>query len=106
MELLWADEDADYIRSRSKRYRGALDIEPAWTQEVLADEHLVAVFPYPSSRVGASGFIGYSPSAERVLTVIAYHGLDGELHGMNSWPASGRDLATYRKAVADDENTQ
>lgn len=69
----------------------------------MADEHLVEVFPYPSSRVGASGFIGYSPSAGRVLVVIAYRGLDGELHGMNSWPASGRDLATYRKAVSDDE---
>jgi hypothetical protein len=105
VELLWAEEDAEYIGSRSARYRGALDIELEWTQEVMADDHLVEVFPYPSSRVGASGFIGYSPSAERVLVVIAYQGLDGELHGMNSWPASGRDLATYRKAVADDENT-
>jgi hypothetical protein len=103
VELWWADEDADYIRSRSARYPGAMDVEPEWTQEVMADEHLVELSPYPASRVGASGFIGYSPSAGRVLVVIAYSDLDGELHGMNAWPASGRDLATYRKAVTDDE---
>lgn len=103
VELWWADEDADYIHSRSARYRGAVDLEPAWTQEVMADEYLVELSPYPASRVGASGFIGYSPSAGRVLVVIAYRDSDGELHGMNAWPASGRDLATYKRAVSDDE---
>lgn len=103
VELWWADEDADYIHSRSARYRDAVDLEPAWTQEVMTDEYLVELSPYPASRVGASGFIGYSPSAGRVLVVIAYRDLDGELHGMNAWPASGRDLATYKRAVSDDE---
>lgn len=101
--MWWADEDADYIRGRSTRYLGALNVEPAWTQEVMADEHLVELSPYPSSRVRALGFLGYSPSAGRVLVVIAYRDLDGELHGMNAWPASGRDLTTYQKAVKDDE---
>jgi hypothetical protein len=105
VELWWADEDADYIRSRSARYRGAVDLEPEWTQEMMADEHLVELSPYPASRVRASGFIGYSPSAGRVLVVIAYRDVDGELHGMNAWPASGRDLATYRRAVSDDEES-
>lgn len=105
MKLWWADEEADYLRSRSARYRGALDLEPEWTQEVMADDYLVEVSPYPASRVGASGFIGYSPSARRVLVVIAYRDLDGELHGMNAWPASGRDLATYGKTMSDDEET-
>lgn len=105
VELWWAEEDADYIRHRSTRYPGALDLQPAWTQEAMADEHLVALSPYPASRVRATGYIGYSPSAGRVLVMIAYRDLDGELHGMNAWPASGRDLATYRKAVSDDEET-
>lgn len=103
VKLWWADEDAAYIRNRSSRYAGALDVEPAWTEEVMADEHLVELSPYPSSRVQASGFVGYSGSASRVLVVIAYRDLDGELHGMNAWPASGRDLATYQKAVDDDD---
>lgn len=105
VELWWADEDADYIQSRSARYRDAVDLEPAWTQEVMVDDYLVELSPYPASRVGASGFIGYSPSAARVLVVIAYRDLDGELHGMNAWPASGRDLATYKRAVSDDEES-
>lgn len=103
MHLWWADQDADYIRSRSARYRGAMDLEPEWTQELMADEHVVELSPYPASRVGASGFIGYSLSAGRVLVVITYRDADGELHGMNAWPASGRDLATYNRAVSHDE---
>ena len=101
--LHWADEDAAYIRSRSSRYPGALDIEPAWTVEVMADARLVELSPYPTSRVGATGFIGYSPSADKVIVVIAYRDLDGDLHGMNAWPASGRDLATYLKEGDDGE---
>lgn len=69
-KVWWAEEDADYIRSRSARYRGAVDLEPEWTQEVMADEHLVELSPYPASRVGASGFIGWSSSAGRVLVVM------------------------------------
>lgn len=103
VELWWAEEDADYIRHRSTRYPGALNLQPAWTQEVMADEYLLELSPYPTSRVRASGFIGYSPSAGRVLVVIAYIDLDGERHGLNAWPASGRDLATYRKAIPDDK---
>lgn len=59
--------------------------------------------PYPRSKVRATGYIGYSPSVEYVLVVIAYADLDGDVHGMNSWPASGRDPAAYRKMVEDDE---
>jgi len=95
VSLFWSGEDATYIRSRSSRYPAALDIEVPWTLEVLADDRLVELSPYPGSRVGASGFIGFSPSAGKVLVVIAYRDLDGDLHGMNAWPASGRDLATY-----------
>jgi hypothetical protein len=105
VEVLWADEDADYIRSRSTRYPGAVDIDPAWTQEVLADDLMVQVSPYPASRVRATGWVGWSPSAGRVLVVIAYRDLDGDLHGMNAWPASGRDLATYKEAIRGGEET-
>ena len=63
--LHWADEDVAYIRSRSSRYVGALDIELAWTVEVMADARLVELSPYPTSRVGATGFIGYSPPPAR-----------------------------------------
>ena len=77
MGFIWADDDVDYIRSRSARYPGALDIDPEWTQEVLADEQLLEVTPYPRSRVGASGYIGWSPSANRVLVVIAYRDVGG-----------------------------
>ena len=97
----WAEEDVAYIGSRSARYPGALDIERGWVEEALSDPGVVQVTPYPQSRVGASGFIGYSMGADRVLVVIAYEDLDGDWHGMNAWPASGRDLATYLEGSAD-----
>ena len=101
-EFVWAEEDAHHIRSRSQRYPGALDIEPEWTQEVLHDEHLLTIEPYPNSRVGATGFVGWSVSAERVLVVIGYRDLDGDMHGLNAWPASGRDIAAYLEGVVSD----
>jgi hypothetical protein len=38
-----------------------------------------------------------------VLVVIAYEDLDGDLRGLNAWPATGRDLATYESAEAEGE---
>jgi hypothetical protein len=48
--LHWEDEDAAYISSRSTRYPGAVDIDPVWTQEVLEDDRLGVLEPYPNSR--------------------------------------------------------
>lgn len=102
MRIEWASEDAAYIGTRSQRYPDALDIQVGWAQEVVTDPRLVQVTPYPRSRIGASAYIGYSRSAERILVVIAYQDLNGDWHGMNAWPASGRDLATYLEEAADE----
>jgi len=91
----WSEPDASYIRSRSQRYSGAIDIEPAWTQEALDDPELVAFEPDPKSRVGAARFIGESPACGLLIVVIAYRDLDGVLHGVNAWPASGADQEAY-----------
>ncbi|MDN5766814.1 MAG: hypothetical protein L0H96_12890 [Humibacillus sp.] len=83
-ELNWDADSEAYIRARSRRYRDGLDIEAAWTQEVLGDTDMVAFEPDPKSRVGAARFVGRSRSAGRVLVVIAYRDLDGDLHGVNA----------------------
>lgn len=79
--IRWDAEAAAYIRSRSQRYPAGTDVEPEWTQEVMADTELLAFEPDPKSRMGASRFIGYSSSAGRVIVVIAHRDLDGDLHG-------------------------
>lgn len=94
-EISWADEDARHIRSRSARYPGALNIDPAWTAEVLDDDALAVLDPDPKSRVSSMRMIGFSPSAGRVLTVVAYRDLRGVLHGVSAWPATRADLALY-----------
>lgn len=102
--IRWSPDGTNYIRWRSVRYPDAIDIEPEWTQEVLTDPDLIAFEPDPKSRIGASRFIGESPTAGMVLVVIAYRDLDGDLHGVNAWPATGADLAVYMAGVSDGED--
>jgi len=35
--------------------------------------------------------------------VIAYRDLDGDLHGVNAWPATGADLKLYEEGQDDGE---
>jgi hypothetical protein len=101
-QLRWAAEDAGYIRSRSRRYPGAVDIEPEWAQEAMDDPELVAFEPDPKSRIGAARFIGESTSSG-LIVVIAYRDLDGILHGVNAWPATGADRNVYTGGGEDGE---
>lgn len=103
-ELIWSDEAAAYIASRSSRYLDGLDVDPGWTQEAMSDLNLAALEPDPKSRMGAARFIGYSTSAGRVLVVIAYRDLDGDLHGVNAWPATGADLKLYEEGHDDGQD--
>jgi hypothetical protein len=91
-EVLWNSERAEHIRSRSQRYPGAFNIEPAWTQEVLTDPDRIVRDPDPKSRSGAMRVIGYSSSAHAVLTVI----IDPQTRqGITAWKTTGADMSAY-----------
>lgn len=91
-ELWWDEEDAEHIQSRSMRYPGADDIEPAWTLEAADDRHRVMRDPDPKSWAGYVRIIGLSPSAGFVLTVI----VDPEdWSGVTAWKTRGADLREY-----------
>jgi hypothetical protein len=94
VEVIWSDEAAQHL-ARSQRYPGALDIEVGWTIEAVDDIDAVKVDPYWTSHVNALAIIGYSAAAGAVLVVLAYRDLDGDLHGMTAWPATGRALRLY-----------
>ena len=65
--------------------------------EALNDPDVVAFIPDPKSRSGKSNrFIGFSPSAGRVLVVIVVDH-DGGQYGANCWPASPTDQRIYRE---------
>jgi hypothetical protein len=98
-ELQWDAGSADYIRNRGNRYPGADGVEPDWTQEVMSDVDLLAFEPDPKSRMGAARFIGWSLTAGRVLVIITYRDLDGDLHRINAWPATGSDLRIYEEGI-------
>jgi hypothetical protein len=54
--------------------------------------------------MGAARFIGHSRSAGRVIVAIAYRDLDGDLHGVNAWPATGADLKMYEQGDDDGQD--
>jgi hypothetical protein len=94
VEVIWSDAAAEHL-ARSQRYPDAVDIDVDWTVEAVNDIDAVQVDPYWNSRVKALAIIGYSPDAGAVLVVLAYRDLDGDLHGMTAWPATGRALRLY-----------
>jgi hypothetical protein len=70
----------------------------------MDDPDLIAFEPDPKSRDGGSRFIGESPTAGTVPVEIAYRDLDGDLHGVNAWPATGPDLELYRPEADDGQD--
>jgi hypothetical protein len=94
VEVIWSDAAAQHL-ARSQRYPGAVDIEVDWTVEAVNDIDAVQVDPYWTSRVNALAVIGYSAGAGAVLVVLAYRDVDGDVHGMTAWPATGRALRLY-----------
>lgn len=91
-KLWWEDEDAAYIRSRSDRYPGAIDLEPEWTLEASDDPRRILRNPDPVSRTDAIRLIGYSTSAGFVITVI----IDPvDWAGVTAWKTRGADLRSY-----------
>ena len=67
-------------------------IEPEWTLESASDPRRIVRDPDPRSRRGAIRIIGYSPSAEFVITVIA---TPSDHAGVTAWKTSGADLRAY-----------
>ena len=92
--LWWDTEDAEHIRTRSARYPGAVDLEPAWTLEAAADPGSSVRQPDPKGRTGYTRLIGHSPSAGAVLTVII-DPYDGS--GVTAWIARSRPTALPRQ---------
>lgn len=87
MEIIWTEADTKHIRTRSSRYAGPMDIEPAWTEEAVNDPLAVWFEPDSKSACGLGiRIIGESESAGLVLTVIAYRRA-GQSRGARAYPA-------------------
>jgi len=101
----WSDTAAQHIRTRSARYEGAVDIEPAWTSEVVADPDRLVDEPDPNSaHVNSARIVGYSPTAGVVLTVVALRDRRGVLHGASAWKTRGAALRQYAEGRSDDRD--
>lgn len=99
----WDERAAHHIRTRSLRYPHAVDIEPAWTAEVVSDpERIVDEPDAQSTHVNSVRIVGYSASAAMVVTVVALRDKNGVLHGASAWRTTGRARRQYREGRADD----
>ena len=99
--LWWDDQAAEHIRSRSSRYPGAGDIEPAATLEAWSDSDRIVHDPDPKSEWGYLRVIGYSPTAEAVLTVIIR---PSDRSGVTAWRTRGADLRAYLDGRQEDRS--
>jgi len=64
--ITWSEAAARHIRTRSRRYPNAVDIEPEWAAKVLDDLYMLWFEPDPKSDSGLGiRVIGYSASALR-----------------------------------------
>lgn len=70
----WSAAQADHIRTRSRRYPGALDIEPEWATEAALDPMARIGRDFASKTGEGIRVTGWSAGAGRVLTVILLPG--------------------------------
>ncbi len=101
--VTWTPEQAEHVRTRSKRYPGAFDIEPEWATEAALDPQRRFGLG-PASKTGEGiRVIGRSVSADRVLSVILIpqlHPPAGEWLGVTAWVTKGRDLRDQERYQA------
>lgn len=99
----WDSNAADHIRTRSARYGGAADIDPAWTIEVVGDPDRLVDEPDPrSAHANSVRIVGYSPTARTVITVVALRDPRGVLRGASAWKTRGAPLRQYLEDKPDD----
>lgn len=92
--VLWTDERAEHIRTRTARYDpGETNLEPEWATEAVLDPF--AQLRLPSGESHSLIVIGWSPSAGRVLRVFI-HPID-----MTAGLWAGGSAAKAKDAVAD-----
>jgi hypothetical protein len=99
----WDAAAAEHICNRSIRYPAAVDIEPAWTSEVVADPDRLVDEPDPhSAHLNSVRIVGYSPTASMVITVAALRDRYGVLQGASAWKTRGAALRQYMRGKRDD----
>lgn len=72
-------------------------ITPEWADEALTDPERTVLEPDPSSKSGRGvRIIGYSPSAECLVTVIVLAHAS-TVYGVNGWRANNTDHRRYQE---------
>ncbi|MGH3546193.1 MAG: hypothetical protein ACRDPW_09755 [Mycobacteriales bacterium] len=98
----WNTSARDHIENRHVR-DGSDDIATAWTQEAWDDPDRLMYDPDPRNRGGGRTIrcIGYTPSGERIVTVIVMR-IDEELFGITAYTTTGSDLQHYLEGRGND----
>lgn len=84
-------------RSGHMEERHGVTIEQA--EEALADPNRVVFEPdYASISGSPVRIVGYSATADRVLTIIVVVDDDGKAWGGSGWPANAKDHGYYERS--------
>lgn len=74
-------------------------MSPAEANEVLSDPDRIVLDPDPASKSGrGTRTIGYSPTAQSLVTVILLD-YEGTTYGVNGWRSNSTDQRRYREGT-------
>lgn len=97
MAVDWSHR-GDYITAKHR-------VTPEQADEALADPDAVVFEPDYNSTSGESiRTIGYSPSAQSILSVITVEDED-TVFGANAWKSNRRDRRYYTEGVPDEQES-
>jgi hypothetical protein len=79
-----------------------VDIEVAWTVEAVNDPDRLVDEPDPqSAHADSVRIVGYSVTAQMVITIVALRDRHGVLHGASAWKTRGAPLRQYLEGRSD-----
>lgn len=98
----WNAAQRKHIENRHVR-DGSDNIAVSWTQEAWNDPNREVDDPDPRNKGDGETIrcIGYTPSGERIITVIAMR-IDAELFGITAYTTTGSDLQRYMEGRGND----
>lgn len=100
-DVLWTEERAEHIRTRSTRTgsAAAFDVEPEWATEAALDpERIVRVAAVDDPTTQSLKIVGWSPSAGRLLKVWVWSdapATSGRWNGGSAALANESDAKRY-----------
>jgi hypothetical protein len=104
--VTWTAGQAEHVRTRSSRYRGAVNLEPEWATEAVMDPKRrfgLAQRARQARESGSSAGPRRPPRCWTVILIPEGHPPTGAWLGVTAWVTKGRDLHDYEAHETGDD---